>query len=415
MKTRGINTAKLLVDVTEVDTNLLRIIDRNTRGVPVKEDVVVYNHLNEIIYCNCDDNMPVQYLTNNVVDKIWLNHELRMHNGDSEVIGFIYMGKTNRFVVVVSAYDQFGINKLKYLRLILVLGFVFSVTIILISGWIFTGQMLKPVARIAKEADQITGSDFKVRINEGNRTDELARLAMTFNRMLDRLEKSFEIQRSFVSNSSHELRTPLTAIRGQIEVSLLKERTSNEYKEILVSVLEDIASLIALSNNLLDIARASTDTWLHKPEKTRIDEQLFFAREELLHLQPHYKINVTISSFSDLEEKLTITGNEQLLRCAFMNLMENGCKYSVNHSVEVFFHCHEEQIMIDFSDNGIGIPAKELDYVLTPFYRASNAGKHSGHGLGLTLTAKIIELHKGRLNISSVPNNGTSVKIYLPT
>jgi len=415
LKTRGINTAKLLIDVTEVDTNLLHIIDKNTRSVLVRENVVIYNRKNKIIYCNCDDNFSEQYITNNIVNDTWLKRDVEAHDGEREVIGLVYEGKKDSFVVVVSALDLFGRGKLKYLRLILVLGFLFSITIILIAGWFYSGEVLKPIARITNEAEQITGSNFKVRINEGNRKDELARLAMTFNQMLDRLEKSFEIQRSFVSNSSHELRTPLTAIRGQIEVSLLKERTSKEYKEILASVLEDISNLITLSNNLLDIARASTDTRLHKQGKTRIDEQLFFAREELLHLKPQYKINITVSSFSDDEEKLTTTGNEQLLRCAFMNLMENGCKYSENHSVEVFFHCNEEQITIEFSDKGIGIPAEELDFVLTPFYRASNSGLRTGHGLGLTLTAKIVELHKGRLNISSVSDKGTSVKVSLPT
>lgn len=414
LKDRGINTAKLLINVDEVDSNLLRIIDRNTRYSPVQEDVVIINRSNNIIYCNCSDSLPMRYISNKI-NKIWLNDEMKFHDGEREAIGFVFTGKNDRYAVVVSALDQFGLSKMKNLRLILMIGFWFSTVLVFFAGWIYAGQALKPVAQIASEADKITASDLKVRLNEGNRKDELAQLSITFNRMLNRLEKSFEMQRSFVSDSSHELRTPLTAMRGQIEVSLLKERSADEYKEILVSVLEDISNLIILSNNLLDIARASSDSLMHKPGKTRIDEQLFLAREELLHLHPEYDINVLISSFPEQEEKLSLTGSDQLLRCAFMNLMENGCKYSQNHSVNISFQFDAKKVAIEFADKGIGIPENELSSVANPFFRASNASNHSGHGLGLTLTTKILELHKGSLKISSMMGKGTTVKVFLPT
>jgi signal transduction histidine kinase len=204
-------------------------------------------------------------------------------------------------------------------------------------------------------------------------------------------------------------------MRGQIEVSLLKERSVDEYKEILISVLEDISNLILLSNNLLEIARASSDSLHHKMSRTRIDEQLFLAREELLRLHPDYHVNLKVLSLPEEEEKLTMTGTEHLLRCAFMNLMENGCKYSENHSVDVSFKFSEQQVAVEFSDAGIGIPEDEIDFIANPFFRASNAGKRWGHGLGLTLTAKILELHRGSLKIASMKDKGTTVSVFLPT
>src|SRR6185295_14045993 len=110
--------------------------------------------------------------------------------------------------------------------------------------------------------------------------------------------------------------------------------------------------------------------------------------------------------------KLSLAGSEQLLRCAFMNLMENGCKYSPNHKVEVSFAFTEDSIRIVFADNGIGIPEDALDFVTNPFFRAANAIQHSGHGLGLTLTAKIVELHRGNLKISSRVGAGTTVNVF---
>ena len=97
---------------------------------------------------------------------------------------------------------------------------------------------------VVKQVDKITISSLDMRVNEGNGTDEIAQLAITFNKMLKRLESSFEMQRSFVSNASHELRTPLTSITGQIEVSLMKSRTHEEYETILESVLKTLKVLM---------------------------------------------------------------------------------------------------------------------------------------------------------------------------
>jgi len=414
LKSRGTNTAKLFIGVEKVDSTLLRIIEKNSASQLVLEDVIIINTANEIIYCNCSDSMPRRYI-NDKIFRIWHDREIKFRDGEREAIGFVFQGKTDHYIVIVSAQDKFGMSKLKYLRLILIVGYLFSVSIVFIAGWFFAGQALKPVALITSQADKITASDLKVRLSEGNRTDELAHLAITFNRMLDRLEKSFEMQRSFVSDSSHELRTPLTAMRGQIEVSLLKERSTAEYKEILVSVLEDISNLIVLLNTLLDIARANAAELMYMPTKARIDEQVFLAREELMKLHPEYNVNVSFTSVPDKEEKLSLAGSEQLLRCAFMNLMENGCKYSPDHKVEVSFAFTADSIRIAFTDKGIGIPNDALGFVTNPFFRAANAIQHSGHGLGLTLTAKIVELHRGSLKISSAIGMGTTVNIFFHT
>jgi signal transduction histidine kinase len=202
-------------------------------------------------------------------------------------------------------------------------------------------------------------------------------------------------------------------MRGQIEVSLLKDRSAEEYKEILVSVLEDISNLIILLNNLLDIARARSAQLMHMP-KARVDEQVFLAREELMKLHPDYDVHVSVASLPDKEEKLSLAGSEQLLRCAFMNLMENGCKYSLNHKVEVSFAFNSDSVRVEFADKGIGIPEDALDFVANPFFRAANAIQHSGHGLGLTLAAKIVELHRGSLRIFSTVGKGTTVKVFFP-
>jgi len=412
LKNRGINTAKLLIDVNEVDSTLLRIIDQNTQNSLPEEAVIIYDFNNKIIYAS-DDNEPVKSYTDSLLNSIRIAKEIRFREGSKEAIGLVYNGNYDHFITIVSAYDKFGLSKLQNLKIILIISFLSSITITLIAGWFFASRALKPVALITAEASQISASNLKARINEGNRKDELAHLAITFNNMLNRIEKSFELQRSFVSNSSHELRTPLTAIRGQLEVTLLSDRTNNEYKEIIVSVLEDITKMISLTNNLLDIATANTDESVHRRIKIRVDEQLFAAREELLTRNPQYSAQVSIPALPSEENQLSILGSDQLLKCAFLNIMENGCKYSETNSVDVRFEVLNSEIQISFEDKGIGIPSEELSSITEPFYRASNAPPNMGYGLGLALTRGIIQLHKGQFNIKSELSVGTTIQVIL--
>ncbi len=414
LKNRGITTAKILVDAKVVDSTLLQIIDQNTRNMLFDEDVIIYNYENQIIYKYSKDSILTLPATS-FLNQIRLEKEIRTHDGEKETIGFLYDGKYDHFVAVVTALDKIGLSAIGNLKMILIFGFLLSVALTFFAGWFYSGDALKPIARIIGEANQITASKLNLRINEGNKTDELGKLAITFNNMLTRLEKAFLMQRSFVSNASHELRTPLTSMAGQIEVALLKKRNEAEYNEILISVLEDIKNMSKLSNNLLELARASTDVSFLKLNYIRIDEQLFLAREELLKKEPLFTINISFTDFPKEEEKLTLLGNDQLIRSAFINLMENACKYSQNNTVDVLFQYLKGQIIIDFLDEGIGIPKEEIESILEPFYRASNARNQTGHGLGLSLTSKIIELHKGQLEIISEPNKGTIVKVSLPT
>jgi signal transduction histidine kinase len=254
-----------------------------------------------------------------------------------------------------------------------------------------------------------------MRVDEGNRTDEIARLSMTFNRMLDRLESAFNMQQSFVANASHELRTPLTSVTGQIEVALMKSRDREEYVAVLQSVLEDIRNLNTLSNGLLDLAKASFDMAAVTLQPVRIDEIIWETRAELTVREPGYTVDIHFDEPIEEENELTLNGNVQLLKSAVHNLMDNGCKFSSGHKVEVHLHSSGEQIILQFIDQGIGIPREDIEKSFTqPFYRADNVHGIHGSGLGLPLAFQIIRLHGGMLAIDSLPGKGTTVTVTLP-
>jgi signal transduction histidine kinase len=252
------------------------------------------------------------------------------------------------------------------------------------------------------------------RVDEGNGKDEIARLAITFNEMLERLELAFNNQRQFVSNVSHELRTPLTSLSGLLEVTLLKKREVEEYEALLKSMLEDIKTLNSLSNGLLELANSNIDVPAFQLKTSRIDEILFAAQSDLLKTQSAYVINVNFDEMPDEEHKLLVRANDNLLKIAFINLMDNACKFSPQKRSEVNIAFNDKQVILKFSDTGIGIPDEELNRVLEPFYRASNSSQKQGHGIGLSLVKRIIEMHHGTLVIRSEVGVGTKITVSLP-
>jgi signal transduction histidine kinase len=231
--------------------------------------------------------------------------------------------------------------------------------------------------------------------------------------LLDRLEKAFKAQRNFIANASHELRTPLTVISGQLEVLLLMERSSEDYRRAVASVLEDMRSLNKLSNRLLLLAQADNASAMAGFAPVRIDEILWQARSELLR---NHKENIVDVSMVEVEDEryMQVAGVENLLRSLIFNLMENGCKYSPEHRVEVGLQVSNGNIDLEFRDQGIGIPEEEKERIFSPFFRGSNTAGHHGHGIGLSLVRRILDLHGG--SVTFAPNNGagTVFRVSLP-
>lgn len=145
----------------------------------------------------------------------------------------------------------------------------------------------------------------------------------------------------------------------------------------------------------------------------RIDELVWQAKSDLVKQHSDYHILLNYAEIPENQEKLIIPGNE-FLKTAIMNIMNNGCKYSDNKTVNVFLESKNNLVTITFKDQGIGIPAEELKNIFHPFFRGSNAKTFPGNGLGLALSLKIIELHKGKLIINSTEGKLTTVTVVLP-
>lgn len=406
------NTAQLLIEFEEVDLDLLKRIEAiNPVSLP-NEKIIIYDFRNHVIYST--DEQRFLRIKAPMLDEIRLREKLRFSQGDHEVLGFLFTGPLDRFVVIIAAVDIFGIRKMQNLRNILVGVVGFSIVLLLVTGWMYSGRMLRPISRVISQVDEISIARLDLRLDEGNQQDEIARLAATFNKMLDRLETAFNSQKQFINNASHELRTPLTAITGQLEVMLMQKRSPEEMEKVISSVLDDMRNLANISNRLLMLAQASAGFSDLSLSPLRLDEVIWQVREDLMKHHLNYRIHIEMDASLDDDSKMTLKGDEPLIRTLIANLMENGCKYSPDNKVTVFMSAEDHSLLLSFADEGIGITPEDLDYIFEPFRRGQNALHIKGHGIGLSLVEGITRLHKGRISVESVINQGTIFRLSLP-
>ena len=409
----GRSTANLLFNTTKVEADRVLGIEKKSPVNLQNEKIIIINFNNDIVYSS-DEKKEIE-IRNNVLEKVRLGYIITYKQPPFEVIGTLFYTTYDRFVVVVAGTDIEGALRMKKLENILVIVCLISLFLFFIAGWFYSGRALKPISDVVHKVEDISITSLNLRVFEGNGTDEIGRLAITFNKMLDRLETAFGMQKNFIANASHELRTPLTSINGQLEVLMMKDRSTTEYKSALGSVLDDIKSLINLSNRLLLIARTSAEGPMSFNKKIRIDEILWQSQEEISRFNNDYRINISIDDSLTDSDQMIVVGDESLLKVAVSNIIDNACKYSDDHTVDIKFRHIEKSIEIKFKDRGIGISEEDIKKIFEPFYRGANTISISGTGIGLPLVNQIIKNHNGIVEISSVINKGTLVKILLPT
>jgi two-component system, OmpR family, sensor histidine kinase ArlS len=317
------------------------------------------------------------------------------------------------FIVVVAGRDDDGLERLETLRRILLIGLVISIVLTAFISFLFARQLLRPIALIIREVNEISSFDLSHRIRAGTGQDEMSQLANTFNELLARLQESFAIQRRFISNASHELSTPLTSVSSQVEVILQKERSAEEYKQVLFSVREDVQQMRQLTKSLLEIAKTGSQGGIELNE-IRIDEVLLKIVGDVKKLSASYDVELEFGEFPEDEKDFVVFGNFDLLYIALKNIVENGCKYSADATSVVDLNFEYHKIFIRVTSRGNVIPEAELPQIFQPFYRGSGTGSSRGFGLGLSLAERIISLHKGTIIVQSDPAIGTRFTIELP-
>jgi signal transduction histidine kinase len=291
---------------------------------------------------------------------------------------------------------------------------IFAILVVGILGWFLTGQVLQPLRLMAQATKSITNSgDLSKRIPVGaNQNDELSLFALTFNQTLIRLERLFKAQRRLLADVSHELRTPLTVIKGN--VGLMRMMKSFD-KESLDSIENEVDRLTRMVEDLLLMEQAETGELPLKIEPVVMGELIDEVIEELKVISEGRHV-ITVENM----EPVVVMGDRDRLKQVLLNLGGNSIKYSPDDTKICFsLVSRGDWAEIVVSDEGYGISKEDLNHIFERFYRGDKSRtrpeKAGGFGLGLPIAYWIVRSHKGRMDISTEENHGTTVTILLPS
>lgn len=413
LKNVAITTGNFLSRDEIFSYDIIRKIDSLTAKAFTRKIVLAYNQFNKKIYSFYDNDDDTLILNSAVLSKARSKEKIYTRIDKRDVVFYHYMKGNDDFIIVVGGYDEFGHQNLKNLSIILLLSFIPGILIAVLVGYIFSKILLKPLERIADQANEISAANLIKRLDTGSVRDEWNYLTETLNNLLNRLEESFKLQGQFISNASHELFTPLTSISSQLEISLQRERTPEEYRKIMYSVYDDIQHISKLTGTLLEIAKASGSKSGIEIKRVRIDEVILLIISKISKEDKDYKVLVDFSKLPANEESLVVLGNEELLLAAISNIVVNGCKYSSNQQATISLYSNAKNIIISIQNTGTGIPQNELENIFQPFYRIDENYTNIGFGLGLSLAKKIIQLHDGKITVISKKDEETVFLIYL--
>lgn len=333
------------------------------------------------------------------------NRHLVIENSRVEINGRFYG-------YLQMAYDMR--TEYRFMKLLSVVMAVVDAVGILLSMWIgsfISRRALRPIDAVTTAAKTISGSDLSGRVEVGRGNDELARLALTFNEMIERLQDAFDRQKRFVSDASHELRTPIAIIRGYADMigrwgkddpEVLRESVAAIGKETdgMESLVERLLFLACSDNGGPQMSMETFDLYTILTELAE-ENQLAF------HRTIHIKI----------QENLRLTADRALIKQMLRALTDNAVKYTpADGTITVEAGKEAGGIVLIVRDTGVGIPAEDLPHVFDRFYRVDKARsrEYGGTGLGLSIVRRIVDAHHGIIRIESAPGKGTAIRIVLP-
>jgi heavy metal sensor kinase len=336
--------------------------------------------------------------------------------------------QVTKMIQVASSLEDVE-DALNTLLIILIVTVPSILMIASLGGQFLANKALKPVDRVTQTARMITSQNLNQRIQTLKVKDEISRLIDTFNEMISRLDQSFRQIKQFTTDASHELKTPLTILKGEVEVALRKKRPLHEYEQILESNLEEIDRMSKIVEDLLLLSKADIGEIRLNREDIHLTRFISGLTEQMKILAQPKNIRIEISNH---QNEIHVFGDTLRMRELFINLIENGIKYTeAGGSILITLTKETDGSLspltpkekkaatfakITVADTGIGIAKDDQEKIFNRFFRVDKARsrEQGGSGLGLSICKWIVEAHQGEITVESEPGKGSSFIVRLP-
>lgn len=331
------------------------------------------------------------------------------------------LGRNYKFLALARAGEEGAVQVLVYSRLFARSAarvrdaFVGALPVLLLLtaglGWLLSRGSLRPIAAMTRSARRISASQLDESIPRTGSGDELDELAATLNDMLARVREGVERVKRFSVDAAHQLRTPLTAIQNEIEVTLTKERSANEYRVVLEDLLVQVGTLSETVNGMLRLAQSEGGLDPSHRHRIEIDPLLEEVVEFFVALAEERGIELSVTS----ESKAAVVGDPIWLHQLFANLLHNALKYTPEGGrVSVGASASDLEVAVAVSDDGAGMTEEDRAIAFARFQRGSASSAGEGMGLGLALAREITRAHRGSIDIESLPGAGSTFTVRLP-
>jgi heavy metal sensor kinase len=318
-----------------------------------------------------------------------------------------------RYVIEVGSSNQEIERVLHGLLLAIAIGLPAMVAIAIAGGYLLMRRALRPVDEITHSAERITSRNLSERLPAPQTGDELERLSVALNRMIARLDESFQHIHRFSADASHELRTPLTILRGELEAAAQQPLITPELRETLGSALEETERLSRIVESLMAISRLDAGEARVELEHFDLAELTSSATEQMRLLAEDKDIALRC----DAERLVRVEGDPARLKQVIVNLVDNAIKYTpAGGLVGVKVSATNGRAVLEVNDNGVGIPAEAAPHIFERFYRVDKARSRQmgGSGLGLSIVKAIVTAHGGQVKVESVEGGGSRFFVELP-
>jgi heavy metal sensor kinase len=336
------------------------------------------------------------------------------HNERLQIVAIGYQLENGaQYIVEVGAPENGVFNALHGLLWTLSVGFPVFIGLTSAGAYVLLGRALRPVDEIVRAAERITLQNLSQRLPVPPTGDEVERLSLALNRMIQRLEEAFQVTSRFSGDASHELRTPLTIMRGELEALLKEGNLSEEQMGQVESVLEEAERLTQIVEGLLTISRLDAGETQMSKDPVDLSDLVSTTVEQMKPLAEDKSLSVVCEKSRDV----MVEANEVRLRQVVVNLLDNAIKYTPEGGkIIVRIKAETNRAILEVVDNGIGISGEALPRVFDRFYRSEQieARKARGTGLGLSMVQSIVEAHSGKIAVKSCENEGSSFRVELP-